>query len=221
MADQAASPQELKPLKITCTSTDCGNNLHCFRSTQKLEAEGKGGRCRSCGADLVNWQRVQKRSLEDVQYTFESLRFELIRHYFWHISVAERAVKHARRKGKVALRLFANRQLRKLVGTERHAREGYQTPRETSSGVNSVHFAQHATACCCRKCIAEWHGIPEGRPLTEAELSYFTDLVMLYVGDRIPDLADVGVAIPISRKRTNSERRLRPPQRPPESGYAN
>jgi len=29
--------------------------------------------------------------------------------------------------------------------------------------------AQHATATCCRGCLARWHGIPTGRELTSAE----------------------------------------------------
>jgi hypothetical protein len=134
------------------------------------------------------------------------LRLEMIRHHFWHTPLTEKALNHARRKGKSAMRQFASHQLRKLVGSARHAREGYQTPRETSSNANAIHFAQHATACCCRKCIAEWHGIPEGRPLTEEELSYFTDLVLLYVCDRISDLTDEGVSIPPIRRRAGKNR---------------
>src|SRR5436309_14918481 len=30
--------------------------------------------------------------------------------------------------------------------------------------------AQHATATCCRACLAKHHGVPPGRPLTEAEI---------------------------------------------------
>jgi hypothetical protein len=205
MTDQTANAPALKPLKITCTSTDCANDLHCFRSTKKLAAVSKGGRCRSCGVDLVDWNRVHKRSLEDVDYTFTALRFELIRHYFWHAQLTQRVVNHVRRKGKAALRSFANGQLRRLVGTARHAREGYQTPRETSSSANAIHFAQHATACCCRKCAAEWHGIQEDRSLTEQELAYFTDLVMRYVEDRVPDLSESGIAAPAMRRSQASQ----------------
>jgi hypothetical protein len=170
--------------------------------TKKLAAEGKTGRCRDCGADLVDWKRISRRDVSDVQYTFDALRLEMIRHHFWHTQLTERVLNHARRKGRVELRTFANRQLRQLVGNERHAREGYQTPRETSPHANAIHFAQHATACCCRKCIAEWHGIPATRPLTEDELAYFTDLVMLYVEERVPEMTDDRVPIPPIRKRS-------------------
>jgi hypothetical protein len=204
----------LKPLNIKCTSADCTNNLHCFLKTKRLAAAGKTGHCRYCDADLVNWNRVHRRDLSDVAYTFEALRLEMIRHYFWHTPLSERAKNHARRKGKEALREFATKQLRRLVGSPRHAREGYQTPRETNKQANVIHFAQHATACCCRKCIAEWHAIPEGRPLSKQELSYFTELVLRYACERIPELTDIGVSIPPIRKRqieTQTATRHSPP----------
>ena len=64
--------RELKPLKISCTSTDCDNNLHCFKSTQQMKRRNEQGRCRQCGADLVDWKRVHKRNLSDVNHTFDA-----------------------------------------------------------------------------------------------------------------------------------------------------
>jgi uncharacterized protein DUF4186 len=200
MADEAKAQSTLKPLKITCTSSDCSNNLHCFLTTKRRAEQGKTGQCRDCDAELVDWARVSRRDLLDVQYTFEALRLEMIRHHFWHTPLSQRAINHAKRKGRAALRSFANGQLRRLVGGERHPREGYQTARETSPSANAIHFAQHATACCCRKCIAEWHAIPLNRALTDDELAYFTDLVMRYVDERIPELKDGGVSVPPIRK---------------------
>jgi hypothetical protein len=45
------------------------------------------------------------------------------------------------------------------------ARDGRQTPFRG----HPVFVAQHATATCCRGCLAKWHAIPKGRALTEAE----------------------------------------------------
>jgi hypothetical protein len=199
------STSGLKPLNITCTSTDCANNLHCFRMTKKLLAQGQSGRCRRCGAELVDWGRVHKRDLNDAHYTFEALRFELIRHHFWHVLMSRRAVNYARRKGRIALRAAAEHQIRKLVGSEKHPREGRQTPRETSPHANAIHYAQHATASCCRRCVAEWHAIPEGRPLTDSEVLYLTELALLYIEDRMPDLSDNPVQVP--KMRAASERK--------------
>lgn len=34
--------------------------------------------------------------------------------------------------------------------------------RQTPMRGHPVFIAQHATACCCRGCLAKWHGIPPG-----------------------------------------------------------
>ena len=41
--------------------------------------------------------------------------------------------------------------------------------RQTPTRGHPVFIAQHATATCCRSCLAKWHGISAGRPLTSAE----------------------------------------------------
>src|SRR3546814_11555855 len=43
--------------------------------------------------------------------------------------------------------------------------DGKQTPMRG----HPVLIAQHATATCCRSCLAKWHGIPAGRLLDAAE----------------------------------------------------
>ena len=48
------------------------------------------------------------------------------------------------------------------------ANDGRQTPMKN----HPVFVAQHATATCCRKCLAKWHGIPKGRALRQREIDY-------------------------------------------------
>ena len=187
----------LKPLKISCTSSDCKNGLHCFLQTQKMAAEGFQGRCRSCGAELVDWKRVHGRDIVDVGYTFFMLKYELIRHHFWHIEIDQKAVNHARRKGKGGMRVAVEKRFRKYVGPSEPAFDGRQTP---TSG-NAIYYAQHATASCCRKCIEEWHGIPQGQELTDQEITYLTDLAMLYIDERLPFLTKQGEKVPPLRRR--------------------
>jgi len=43
--------------------------------------------------------------------------------------------------------------------------DGKQTPMRG----HPVFIAQHATGTCCRSCLAKWHGIPAGRPLSGSE----------------------------------------------------
>jgi Domain of unknown function (DUF4186) len=44
--------------------------------------------------------------------------------------------------------------------------------RQTPFRGHPVFIAQHATATCCRSCLAKWHGIARGRLLDEAERAY-------------------------------------------------
>ena len=48
------------------------------------------------------------------------------------------------------------------------ANDGRQTPFRG----HPVFVAQHATATCCRGCLAKWHGIAKGAPLDEAEQAH-------------------------------------------------
>jgi hypothetical protein len=45
------------------------------------------------------------------------------------------------------------------------ANDGAQTPWRG----HPVFTAQHATATCCRACLAKWYGVPKGREMTDAE----------------------------------------------------
>lgn len=46
--------------------------------------------------------------------------------------------------------------------------DGKQTPMRG----HPVFIAQHATATCCRSCLAKWHGITKGRALTPVEQAH-------------------------------------------------
>ena len=46
--------------------------------------------------------------------------------------------------------------------------DGKQTPFRG----HPVFVAQHATATCCRSCLAKWHNIPSGRELSGDERTY-------------------------------------------------
>lgn len=48
------------------------------------------------------------------------------------------------------------------------ANDGKQTPMRG----HPVFVAQHATACCCRGCLEQWHDIPPGRELTPEEVEH-------------------------------------------------
>lgn len=51
------------------------------------------------------------------------------------------------------------------------ANDGKQTPMRG----HPVFIAQHATATCCRGCLAKWHNIPQGEALSEEQQRYIVD----------------------------------------------
>ena len=51
--------------------------------------------------------------------------------------------------------------------------DGRQTPMRN----HPVFVAQHATATCCRGCLAKWHHIDKGRPLSSGEINYIVGII--------------------------------------------
>ena len=196
MSNTESTTSSLPALDITCTSADCPNGLHSFRPTRKMRNTLLDGACRECNQHLISWERVHRRDLEDVEFTFESLKVELIRHHYWHVPFPQRALDYATRKGRLGLEERVPLQIAKAVGTEKQFRDGTQTPRENSAKVNPIHIAQHATASCCRKCVEEWHGVPRDRDLEENEIDYLSALAIRFLRERLPDLEDVGRRVP-------------------------
>lgn len=198
-------PLALPPLKVTCTTTDCAHDLHCFKKSRKAAKEHLEGKCRDCGVDIIDWPRLQMRDLGDVAFTFGSLRNELIRHHYWHVEIPKRLADNARRRGTTQLRAAAQRRIRNSVGKIPDVYDGRQTPVVGSEKANIIHFGQHAVAACCRKCIEYWHGLERDRALSEQEVSYLAELTYLYVVERLPFLTPNGEKIPRVRKTAANE----------------
>jgi exodeoxyribonuclease V alpha subunit len=55
--------------------------------------------------------------------------------------------------------------------------DGQQTPMRG----HPVFKAQHATATCCRGCIAKWHGITKGRELSAEEQRYLVTIIIAWI----------------------------------------
>ena len=181
--------QEVKPLgEVTCSSHDCEHDLHCFRRQRPINQSYRNGHCFACGVDLIDWNRIDKKNLKDVDYTIQAIQYEMIRHVYWHKAIDEHAMALARTKGLQKLRTDAANRIKKYVSPPSREifRDGTQTPFKGKL----IYYAQHATATCCRKCAEEWHGIDRNRPLTQKEIEYMVDLVMLYVKKRVPELSE-------------------------------
>ena len=169
------------------------------RDVRALEGEKKRC-CWACGADLIDWDRVHRLDLDDASSTFASLKIEYIRHHFWHVEIDQHAVNHALRKGVDGLRVATEKRIRQAVGEGVHPDEPTFDGRQTPLAGNVIFYAQHATSTCCRKCMEVWHGIPQTEDLTDRHVEYFTEIVMLFVQDRLPSLGKQGIKVPPIRK---------------------
>ena len=73
------------------------------------------------------------------------------------------------------------------------AQDGKQTPMRG----HPVFIAQHATGSCCRGCLAKWHGIAAGKPLTsedqEAILAVLRTWILKDMGTDVPHKPAQGV----------------------------
>lgn len=55
--------------------------------------------------------------------------------------------------------------------------DGKQTPMKN----HPVFIAQHATATCCRKCLYKWHRIKNNKELSDLEVKYIVNVIMLWI----------------------------------------
>lgn len=84
---------------------------------------------------------------------------------------------YVREKGMDVVRGHAQDFIAKRLAPAAPANDGRQTPMRG----HPVFVAQHATATCCRGCLAKWHGIAEGAALSETEQAYLVDVIMEWI----------------------------------------
>jgi len=186
MTEVGSGMPKLEPLQVHCSDSRCEANLHCFspnRRKKNWQKEYKG-QCRACGKNLVDWNKVRRRDLSDVAGTFAELAHEWIRHVFFHAEFDDKAKKQARELGLPGLKSNVRPLLEKKIAPKKIFRDGTQTKKEGSA----IHYAQHATATCCRKCLHYWHGIERNRELTKEELDYCEGLICAYLDLRADEL---------------------------------
>jgi predicted Fe-S protein YdhL (DUF1289 family) len=62
------------------------------------------------------------------------------------------------------------------------ANDGRQTPMRG----HPVFVAQHATATCCRGCLAKWHFIAKGEPLSDEQVDHILRVIERWLAARLP-----------------------------------
>ena len=72
-------------------------------------------------------------------------------------------------------------QSEKLIRTRLAPADPPNDGRQTPMRGHPCFTAQHATGCCCRGCLAKWHGIPQGVPLSAEQQVYIVGMLMSWM----------------------------------------
>ncbi len=80
-------------------------------------------------------------------------------------------------KGWGTILSHANDFVRQRLAPREPKKDGKQTPMRG----HPVFLAQHATATCCRGCLAKWHGIGKSSPLGEDQIGYVVDVIRTWL----------------------------------------
>lgn len=84
---------------------------------------------------------------------------------------------YADQKGRAVIATHAADFIAARLAPAMPANDGRQTPMRG----HPVFVAQHATATCCRGCLAKWHGLAPGRALTGAEQEAVAGLILAWI----------------------------------------
>ena len=109
-----------------------------------------------------------------IQEAFSNLARSPFRSRF-HLSEQDRA--YARSLGSETLRRHAEEFVSARLAPAVIPNDGKKTPMRG----HPVFVAQHATACCCRGCLAKWYHVPTGVPLTESQQQKIVNLLLAWI----------------------------------------
>jgi hypothetical protein len=87
--------------------------------------------------------------------------------------LSPKELRYARDKGFEVILQHARDFVRDRLAPAVIANDGKQTPMRN----HPVFVAQHATATCCRGCLAKWHGLAAGRELSAVERAYVVGVI--------------------------------------------
>lgn len=89
----------------------------------------------------------------------------------------EKDIEYIQKKGSRVIREHGEEFVAKRLAPAEILNDGKQTPMRG----HPVFVAQHATACCCRGCLAKWHHIPPGVRLTKEQQEYVVEVLMEWI----------------------------------------
>lgn len=200
----------LAPELLPGPDSGCDRGLHTYFRSPATNGLGHPI-CGLCGQDTIDWKRLHKRDIADIDQTIAQLRTDRWNDKWWCCDIDREAIQKAVGLGPNGIEDAVRRRVLQSVGRMyqmadgkvKPFRDGHQTPFRG----NIIYYGQHATATCCRKCIEVWHGTTQGRELSQRETDYFAALILAYVRSRVPELR--GDAHPTQSRPAVPRRRTR------------
>ena len=116
------------------------------------------------------------RSIEDVLKALEGSDFRARQ------KLGSKDLQYLRTRGLETITAHARDFITTRLAPAQPANDGKQTPWRG----HPVFVAQHATATCCRGCLAKWHGIHKGRELTTDEVDHVVYVIKTWLERRYP-----------------------------------
>jgi hypothetical protein len=117
--------------------------------------------------------------VRDIDDLFDALRGSSFRRRF-RLGPRERA--YVDEKGLPTVLDHAAELIAQRLAPAEPRNDGRQTPFRG----HPVFVAQHATATCCRGCLAKWHHIEAGRALTDEEQGHVVAVIARWVRGQLP-----------------------------------
>ena len=112
--------------------------------------------------------------MKDIQQILDNLQNSAFRR---RQKLNKKEIEYLNEKGLETVLAHAADFIEKRLAPAAPANDGKQTPWHG----HPVFPAQHATAACCRSCLAKWHDIPKGRELSEAEKEYVIEVIKTWL----------------------------------------
>lgn len=98
--------------------------------------------------------------------------------------LSESETGYLKTRGMETIRLHALDFIRKRIAPAKPKNDGKQTPMKG----HPVFIAQHATGTCCRSCLKKWHGMADGKELTDGETQYVVSVIMRWISGQMKDI---------------------------------
>ena len=116
--------------------------------------------------------------MQTIQEALKKLEKSEFRSKF-HLSEAEK--EYVMINGMEKIRRHAEEFVRVRISPAVIKNDGKQTPMRG----HPVFKAQHATACCCRKCLNKWYRLPLGVQLTDEQQTKIDNLIMAWIENQM------------------------------------